>query len=227
MSGTLPLIVTRADPGGAATAARAQAMGLDARHLPLFEARPLAWVIPEGDFDALLATSAQALRLAGPRLQALANLPVWAVGEATAEAARMAGMAVAAAGTADAQALLDAMASAGIGRALWLCGRERSKPDSRGIDLVALPVYAVDEVDPGRDWSVAIAAPAAVLAHSTRGAARIAALAGTARKHLLLVAISEKAAAAAGDGWAHVAIAARPDDAAMLAQAHALCHKGQ
>ena len=29
--------------------------------------------------------------------------------------------------------------------ALWLCGRERSEPDSRGIALVALPVYAVGE----------------------------------------------------------------------------------
>ena len=60
----LPLIVTRADPGGAATVERARALGLDARHLPLFAAHPLEWAVPEGDFDALLLTSAQAVRLA-------------------------------------------------------------------------------------------------------------------------------------------------------------------
>jgi uroporphyrinogen-III synthase len=65
-----------------------------------------------------------------------------------------------------------------------------------------------------------------VLAHSTRGAARISDLAGDMRQHLILVAISAGAAAAAGGGWAAIAISKRPDDAAMLAEAHALCHKG-
>ena len=72
-----------------------------------------------------------------------------------------------------------------------------------------------------------IAAPAVLLAHSTRGAARISELVGGSRAHLRLAAISPKVAAAAGAGWAAIGVAERPDDAALLAEAHALCHKGQ
>ncbi|NIJ39195.1 uroporphyrinogen-III synthase [Sphingopyxis panaciterrae] len=223
----LPLIVTRPDPGGAATVARAATLGLDAHHMPLFAAHALSWTAPDpADFDAMLLTSAQAVRLAGADLGRLAALPVHAVGAATAQAARGAGLSVAMTGESDAQDLLDAMAAQAIGRILWLCGRDRSAFDARGAWLTCLPCYAVDPVPPPAGWPRLIAAPAVLLAHSTRGAARIADLAGVARKHLKLVAISAKAAAAAGDGWAMIAISDRPDDAAMLAEAHALCHKG-
>ncbi|WP_411340042.1 uroporphyrinogen-III synthase [Sphingopyxis sp. J-6] len=227
MTAGLPLLVTRPDPGGAATVERARALGLDARPMPLFEAHALPWTAPDpADFDAMLVTSAQAVRLSGPELVRLAALPVHAVGAATAQAAEAAGLTVAAAGDSDAQHLLGAMASQGIGSILWLCGRDRSAFDARGARLVAIPCYAVDPVPPPREWAGLIAAPAVLLAHSARGAARIADLAGAARKHLKLVAISAKAAAAAGGGWAEIAVAGRPNDAAMLAEAHALCHKG-
>ncbi len=228
MSGGLPLIVTRPDPGGLATAGRAKALGLDARHLPLFAAKPLAWTPPAaGDFDALLVTSAQAARLAGPDLARLASLPVYAVGAATADAAEAAGLRVAMTGTTDGQELLDAMASQEIRKILWLCARDRSVFDARGATLVSLPCYAVDPVAPPRGWAELIAAPAVLLAHSMRGAARIAELVGDKRTHLGLAAISPKVAAAAGEGWDAVGVAERPDDAALLAQAHALCHKGR
>lgn len=228
MTHGLPLIVTRPDPGGSATVARARALGLDARHMPLFAAVGLLWTPPSAeDFDALLLTSAQAVRLAGPGLAALAALPVHAVGTATAEVAEAAGLTVAAIGPGDAQRLLDAMTSSKSPRILWLCGRERSAFDARGAELVPLPVYAVDPLVPPTGWADAIARPAALMAHSARAAERIAMLAGAARKHLSLLAISPSVAAAAGDGWAGLVISERPDDAAMLAQAHALCHKGE
>jgi uroporphyrinogen-III synthase len=93
--------------------------------------------------------------------------------------------------------------------------------------LTPLPCYAVDPVEPPADWAALLAAPAVLLAHSARAAARISVLVGSARTHLALVAISDRAAAAAGMGWADLAVAGRPDDAAMLAQAHSICHKGQ
>lgn len=227
MTTGLPLLVTRPDPGGAATVERALALGFDARHVPLFRAQALAWNAPDpANFDVLLVTSAQAVRLAGSDLARLATLPVHAVGAATADAAEAAGLSVAAVGDSDAQRLLGAMASQGIARILWLCGRDRSALDPRGLMLVPVPCYAVDPVAPPADWARTIAAPAVLLAHSAREAARIADLAGAARKHLKLVAISAKTAAAAGEGWAEIAVAERPDDAAMLAEAHALCHKG-
>lgn len=226
MSAGLPLLVTRPEPGCAATVARARALGLDARALPLFAARALDWAVPDArDYDALLLTSAQVARLGGAGLAALAAFPVYAVGAATADAARDAGLDVAAVGDRDAQALLDGMASRGAQRILWLCGRDRSS-FATDVSVTALPVYAVDPVDPPAGWHDSIAAPAVVLAHSGRIAARVADLAGAARKHLTLLAISAAAADAAGDGWAEKAASPRPDDAAILAEAVGLCHKG-
>lgn len=229
MSARLPLIVTRADPGGAATAARAAAMGLDVRHLPLFAAHALPWTVPDpGDFDALLLTSARAVELAGPGLARLAGLPVHAVGAATAAAAaEAAGLTIEAVGDRDVQSLLDAMTSQGIAQILWLCGQDRSAFDARGAALVPLACYAVDAVPPPPGWAEAIATPAVLLAHSVRGARRLAELIPAGRGRLALAAISAGVAAAAGEGWAAVAVAERPDDAALLAEAHALCHKGR
>jgi uroporphyrinogen-III synthase len=227
MNGGAPLIVTRPEPSNAATVARARSLGFDVKAMPLFAARPLDWVSPAAaDFDALLLTSAFAARLAGPGLGALASLPAYAVGAATAEAAKAAGLTVAMTGTTDAQRLLDEMTSQKIARILWLCGCERSAPDAGDAIVTALPCYAVDPVDPPPTWEDLISAPVILLAHSARAAVRIAALAGTNRAHLSLVAISPAVAAAAGEGWRNVAIAAQPDDAAMLAQARALWHKG-
>lgn len=224
----LPLIVTRAEPGAAATEARARALGIDAHAAPLFAACALPWSPPDpAGFDALLLTSAQAVRLAGTGLGKLAALPVHAVGEATARAADAAGLRVATTGPGTARGLFDALEPLGGGRILWLCGRDRTAIDAGRADLVPLPVYAADAIDPPPLWNALITAPAVVMAHSARGAGRVADLAGSARKHLTLLAISAKAAAEAGSGWSEVRVAERPDDAAMLAQAHALCHKGE
>lgn len=225
---SLPVIVTRPEPGNAATVARARAAGLDAHGIPLFAAAPLAWHAPDaGDYDALLLTSAQAVRLAGPALERLVSLPVHAVGAATAAAAAAAGLRVATTGTGDAQQLIDAMTSSEKPGILWLCGRDRSAPDARGARLDALPCYAVDPIEPAAIWHGVIAAPAAILAHSVRSAARIDELVAADRRHLSLLAISPAVAAAAGSGWASVTVTGRPDDAAMVTAAHDLCQKAQ
>ncbi|QCB56691.1 uroporphyrinogen-III synthase [Sphingopyxis sp. PAMC25046] len=222
-----PLIVTRPEPGNAATALRAGAMGFEVHAVPLFAARPLDWRAPAAeDFDALLLTSAFAARLGGPEITRLRGLPVHAVGEATARAAEAAGLTVARTGTADAQQLLDAMTSQNIQTILWLCGRDRSEFDARGAAITALPCYAVDPLPPPVEWAGLITAPAVLLAHSARAARRIADLVGAARAHLSIAAISPAVAAAAGEGWRDVAVAERPDDVAILAQARALWHKG-
>jgi uroporphyrinogen-III synthase len=129
-------------------------------------------------------------------------------------------------GSTNAQRLLDDMASRNIRNILWLCGRDRSIFDAKGAAISPLPCYAVDPVPPLPTWSTLIAAPALLLAHSARASERISDLVGSARDHLALVAISPAVAAAAGDGWRELAVAAQPDDVGMLAQAHALWHKG-
>ena len=223
----LPLIVTRPEPGNAATVGQAKKLGLDARAMPLFAARPLEWSAPAAEnFDALLLTSAVAARLAGADLAKLSSLPVYAVGAATARAAEDAGLTVAMTGSTDAQRLLDGMTPQNIRTILWLCGRDRAEFDTRGATITALPCYAVDPVPPPAEWSTLIAAPAILLAHSARAAERISDLIGDERGHLSLVTISASVAAAAGQGWRDLAIAGQPNDAAMLAEARALWHKG-
>jgi uroporphyrinogen-III synthase len=83
--------VTRAEPGARETAARLQGMGYEALVGPLLEARPL----PEPPLElaavgALVFTSANAVRMFS-RATTSRNLPVYTVGDATAEAARDAG----------------------------------------------------------------------------------------------------------------------------------------
>ena len=83
------LVILRPEPGASATADAARGMGLDPVRMPLFRIEPIAWDAPEASgFDGLLLTSANAVRQAGDKLQALRGLRVYAVGEATGNAAR-------------------------------------------------------------------------------------------------------------------------------------------
>src|SRR5688572_25017235 len=94
-----PLVVLRAEPAASTTAARASAMGLEVRIVPLFEVAPVEWSAPKASrFDGLVLTSANAVRHGGPQLAALKRLPVHAVGAATAAAAREAGFTIASIG---------------------------------------------------------------------------------------------------------------------------------
>ena len=118
------LAVLRPEPGNSATARRIEALGLIAVQRPLFAVRPLPWDCPDpARFDTLLLTSANTLRHGGAQLAMLHDLPVIAVGEATAAAARAAGFRVRATGDRDSAAVL---VMAGDARVLLLCGREHA-----------------------------------------------------------------------------------------------------
>lgn len=218
------IAVLRPEPGNAATAAAIEALGLTAIRLPLFEIHAIDWTPPDVTrFDALLLTSANAPRHAGPKLAGLRGLPVHAVGEATAAAARDAGLKVVAVGDRDGAALIAAAAADGVRRGLLLAGRDRALANDPIIaeaiavyasDPVAVPVEAIDQL-----------AGSVVLLHSPRAARRIADLidrVGIDRRTVRLAAISAAAADAAGGDWEHVAAAATPDDAALTALARAL-----
>lgn len=222
----LPLIITRPQPDAATSAAKAVAMGMDAVAMPLFAARPIAWQCPDaGDFDALLLTSAHAARLAGPDLGRLRGLPCFAVGAATARAAGEAGLNVAMAGTGGAQALIDQMMAAGFCRLLWLCAADHMVLAVPGAHLTTLPCYRADPVTPPAAWHRAVRQPAVLAVYSARVAAHLATLVGDERRHLHLAVIGSRAAAAAGHGWAAIAVADAPNDAALLSKARLLCHK--
>lgn len=209
--------VLRPEPGNAATAMRADAAGFAVLRLPLFAIVPLAWTPPDpSDHDALVLTSANAVRHAGPALAPIAALPAIAVGEQTAAAARAAGLAVTAIGTSDAAALAALLTARGIIRALHLGGRDRTA--IAGVSH-AVAVYASEPIAMAAADLARIAGYIALL-HSPRAARRLGILldgAGLARADVTLAAFSPAIAAAAGPGWCRIAVAAAPTDAALFA----------
>lgn len=211
--------ILRPEPGNAATAERVLRAGLEPLALPLFKVRPLAWQPPAAEaFDGLLLTSANAIRHGGTGLAALHMLPVLAVGAATADAASAGGFDVVRTGSADvAELLRDA---SGFAQLLWLAGRERTALDHPAIATI-VPVYASDALEMSRADAARLSGNVALI-HSTRAGSHLAAeLArhGIALGTVRIAAISAKAADAAGSGWAATAIAATPDDDALIAAA--------
>ena len=213
------VLVLRPEPGASETLARAGQLGLDAVSIPLFEVEPVTWALPDPRiFDGLLLTSVNAARLAGARLNDLAHLPVYAVGEATAEAARNAGLDVVATGDSGVDRLLDSIAP-GV-RLLHLAGEDRKVPPS-GQNVTQVTVYRSKPL-PAPDLTDVGASIA--LIHSPRAARRFAELVND-RASIAIAAISPAAAEAAGHGWKSVHVAQRPVDDALLALAARLCNK--
>lgn len=217
-----PIAVLRPEPGNRATAAAIEARGGTAIRLPLFAVHPLAWQAPDpAGFDALILTSANAVRHAGPGLAALAALPVHAVGQATAAAARGAGLPVVAVGKDGAAELIAAASASGVRRALHLAGREHTLRPG-GIVARILPVYASEPIDLPADACERLGGSVA-LVQSARAARRLAELIPvTSRARIALVAASAAVAVAAGEGWHGVTIAPSPDSGALIDAAIAL-----
>lgn len=209
---TRRLLVLRPEPGNAATCARLTERGLAAVALPLFAVRGLAWEAPDpAAYDALLLTSANAVRHAGAALARLAALPVIAVGPATAAAARAAGLRVAAQGDGGVGDL------ATRGRLLHLAGQAHVA--LQGVDRIV--VYASDRL-PVAPAALAVADGAVALLHSPRAARAFADLLPVPRSRVRIAALSEAVRAAAGAGWDAARVAAARTDAALVDLATAL-----
>jgi uroporphyrinogen-III synthase len=99
----LPVLVTRPEPGASATARRLQAMGFAPVLAPLLTIAPLAAGLPSAaGVRAILVASQHAV----PRLpDSHRSLPLFAVGDATAETARRHGFAAVHSAEGDAEAL--------------------------------------------------------------------------------------------------------------------------
>lgn len=218
---TRPLAVLRPEPGNAATCVRAAAAGFTTLSLPLFAVEALEWTVPDpAAHDALILTSANAVRFGGGGLAALTGLPVLAVGPHTAAAARAAGFDVMAIGSGDGAQIASVAQAHGIRRALHLTGRDRTLGVGGAIANV-LPVYHSVAVPVAPDALKALEGTIALL-HSARAARRLEALvtaAGLDRSLIAVAAFSAAIAATLGAGWAGVVAAATPDDAALFAAA--------
>ncbi len=214
-----PVLVLRPEPGASETVERARGRGLNAIAVPLFEVRPLEWEAPEpSGFAGLLLTSANAVRHGGERLAKLRGLKVYAVGEATAEAARDAGFDIAATGDAGIERLLDSI-EPGI-RLVHLCGADRRDAGDARQRISSVPVYVAE---PLAQPDLGSARGSVALIHSPRAGRRFAELLAD-RATVAVAAISASAAEAAGAGWEAVETAQHPSDDALLALAARLCN---
>ena len=214
------LLVLRPEVSANATVARARAAGLEAIAIPLFEIEPVEWQAPDaGSFDGLLLTSTNAVTSAGEQIDLLRGLRVYAVGDATAEAARGAGFDIAATGDSGIDRLLDSI-EADL-RMLHLCGAERREPRDARQAITPLTVYRSREID---QPDLSPAPGQLALIHSPRAGMRFAELVKD-RTTIAVAAISTAALEAVGEGWEMAEAADAPNDDALLALATRLCNK--
>jgi uroporphyrinogen-III synthase len=219
-----PLVIVRPEPAASSTASMAEGLGLTVIQIPLFRIEPIEWNAPDpAHYDALLVTSANAIRHGGGGLDRLRPLPVHCVGKATANAASEAGFTIDSVGDSGVDSLLRGLPSAL--RLLHLSGLDRRDPEAPAQSIDRIPVYRSAAIDPPENLKRVERSVVAI--HSPRAAARLGALvddAGLERSTLAIAAISPEATAAAGDGWQSVEAAAEPTSGALLALASRLCN---
>lgn len=211
------LLLIRPEPGLTASAERARALGLEVLPCPLFRVEPLPWQAPEpAVFDALLLTSANAVRHGGAQLAKFRALPVQAVGAATATAAEEAGFRIDTVGEGDLVELLARLPA--TLQLLHLAGEDHRETDDPRIErrIVYRSTVIPDPRLPPIEGLV-------VAVHSPRAGRRLAELAAV-RSATAIAAISPAAAEACGPGWERIESVDRPTDNSLLALAARLCH---
>jgi uroporphyrinogen-III synthase len=217
------VIIVRPEPGAKESVERARDMGLDAVACPLFTLHTIPWSSPEpGAFDAVLVTSSNAMSLGGPDLKRFHPLPLFAVGTASANAARACGFTHVIAGSGDGAALIEMAAHAGHTRLLHLAGREHKPLAYQNVTVTTLIVYAADALEPSPTLIAALSSSAIIAVHSPRAARMIGEIV-TDRSTLSIAAISDATADAAGTGWARIQVADTPNDRSLLELALRLC----
>ena len=214
----IPLLILRPERGAIATAKRATALGLSPLIRSLFVVKPVAWDAPDPAlFDAILLTSANAVRYGGAAVARYRALPAFAVGAATAQAVREAGFETVIDGEGNAADALRALGIAGHSRPLHLAGEDRTPYPHVPFTITTRVVYAAAPIDIALPTGRCVA-----LVYSARAAARFAALCPM-RALVDAVAISASVAVALGTGWHSISTATDPTDNAMLALAASLC----
>jgi uroporphyrinogen-III synthase len=232
----MAILVTRPQPDNDRTTAALRAQGYIALPAPMlrFEKVPVS-LDPEPNFGAVIVTSANALRgLADqPAAAKLVDLPVFTVGDRTAQAAQDIGFRdiISAGGDAhDLRALLTARAQA-VQPLLYLAGADLSRDlaaelGSRGFEIVTHTTYRMAPVTDLPDDVIAAFAAGrvtAVLHYSRRSARAFFTAAGLAGVEVSALAIphlglSDAVAKMAHDaGATKVIAAATPDEDALFA----------
>ena len=212
--------ITRAQPGAARSAARLAALGFEPVVAPLLTIRPLPDALSAApDFATVAAvafTSPNGVEAFAALTPGLRDRPVFAVGDATAEAARDAGFTDARSAAGDIHALTALIKASPIHGLILAPGAREPAGDLAALlpdhKIQRLPVYAAEET------GAAAADFDAVLLHSPRAARALAAvLTPDAAARRLAVCISAAAAAPlAALSFTEIRTADAPDETSML-----------
>ena len=224
---SLPVIVTRAEPGASETMARLKAMDLPAIASPMLSLARLKADLPDlSAVQHLVFTSANGVRFF-TEASTLRAAKAWCVGPSTAAAAREGGFAAVYEGAGDAAALAADILVAlpeGTEGVLHVANEAaagdlvaRLKEGGIPADFLALyETLPADELTPEAETALA-AGPACVLIHSAKAAAAFAWAAG-GLDQAVIVAISEAAARPLQSREvAAIHIAEAPNEDALLA----------
>ncbi len=239
----MAILVTRPQPDNEATGASLRARGFDVLLAPMLRFEPVGLLDdPGADYAAIIVTSANALRAVESQLTGrLLDLPLFAVGERTAAAARRAGFATvisAEGNAADLRALVLAKISNKVKNkklrtarpVLYLAGADLSRDlagelAEGGLNVVTRTTYrmAASSVLP-RETCDAIAANRveAVLHYSVRSARAFLDAVRAAGVEISALAVQQccisatVAAILREAGATHVTVASSPDENALL-----------
>jgi uroporphyrinogen-III synthase len=236
----MAVLVTRPQPDNEATAATLRARGFEVLLAPMLRFEALAFQDDsDAHYDAVIVTSANALRSfeRHPSGQRLLKLPLFAVGEHTANAARHAGFGNVIVAHGDVAALREAVL-AGVkakqlkkgGTLLYLAGADLARDlagdlGERGFIVVTHTTYRmvpVAELPPAAREGFGANQVAAVLHYSRRSARAFLQAARTAGVEISALAIpqcciSDAVASVVRDaGATQVLTASRPDENALL-----------
>ncbi len=237
VTGRPRILVTRAEPDAADTAARLDALGLDPVRAPLLEMHPVPASLPTPDaLGGVALTSANALRALeeGGRLTPYLHLPVFTVGDRTASHARNAGFANVTSAGGDVEALAALIRDrAPVGPVFYPAARHTARDLTTALAPAGISVHTVHvyEMAPAETLAPAIATGlregtiGAVSLYSRRTAATFVGLAGSVLTHdqragLAMLCLSDNVAEPLlGEGFTRVALADYPSEEAMMALA--------
>jgi uroporphyrinogen-III synthase len=233
----LRVLVTRPKLSAARTAERLISMGHDPVLLPLSETVHHPQAAAEAlrsPHAALAATSAEALRaISTPEIRSVLDLgkPLFAVGDATAAAARSAGFGEVHAGAGDGEDLADLITGSHVDVSdgiLYLAGRPRARGFEERLAALGVPVriaevyeMAAVEYQPEALADIFIASrPDAVLLYSLQNTQRFFDLAkpyAGALADMTILCMSDRTAARVPAEYRHhVRVAAAPSEEALL-----------
>jgi uroporphyrinogen-III synthase len=236
----MAILVTRPLPDGETTAAVLRAKGFEVLLAPMLRFEPLPFHDdPDARYGAVIVTSANALRAIETRLKdsPLLKLPLFAVGENTAEAARAAGFAQVVSANSDAAGLRERVLASVKAKVLkktsallYLAGADLARDlpgelGERGFTVITQTTYrmvAVPDLPDETRKAFAADEVEAVLHYSRRSAKAFLEAVGSAGVEISALSLPQCCLSAGiatvlrDAGAARVAVASSPDENALF-----------